>query len=171
MNKTYIILTIIVLLFGSYLAYDLLYYEEHYFENVNLTIKEVTLEGAVNRPGEFVVTSKTTYRELFNYAGGLKSNSRVSHLNLDDVVSHSYLYINVIEEDDGGGDSNKDQNYYNLNQVTYDQLISLGISSARSKAIIEYREKQGRFSNISELLNVTGIGNVTYENIKNYFFI
>lgn len=57
----------------------------------------------------------------------------------------------------------------NINTATSRQLQALsGIGETKAAAIIEYRENHGGFSDISELLNVSGIGETTYKNIRDY---
>ncbi len=47
----------------------------------------------------------------------------------------------------------------NINQATIDQLASLpGLGAKKAKAIIEYRELNGKFTDVRELVNVKGIG-------------
>lgn len=56
----------------------------------------------------------------------------------------------------------------NINTATSRQLQELsGIGESKAAAIIEYREMHGGFSDISELLNVSGIGESIFENIRN----
>lgn len=57
----------------------------------------------------------------------------------------------------------------NINTATSRQLQELsGIGEAKAAAIIEYRETHDGFSDISELLNVSGIGEAIYEKIRDY---
>ncbi len=57
----------------------------------------------------------------------------------------------------------------NINTANSAELTYLpGIGEAKAKKIIEYREKNGEFDSIEELLNVNGIGESTFENIKPY---
>jgi comEA protein len=41
-----------------------------------------------------------------------------------------------------------------------------GIGPSKAQAIIEYRQQNGGFSDISEILNVEGIGETIYEDIR-----
>ena len=54
-----------------------------------------------------------------------------------------------------------------LNKATLKELMTLtGIGESKAKAIIEYREKNNGFKTIDEIKKVSGIGNSTYEKIK-----
>lgn len=55
----------------------------------------------------------------------------------------------------------------NLNTATAGELLMLdGIGTVKAEAIIAYREEHGAFSDISEIMNVSGIGKTTFENIR-----
>jgi len=55
----------------------------------------------------------------------------------------------------------------NLNRATLDQLDSLtGIGQVKAQAIIDYRNSQGGFKSLEELMNVKGIGQATFDKIK-----
>jgi len=55
----------------------------------------------------------------------------------------------------------------NINTATLDQLDNLsGIGPSKAQAIIDYRTSQGRFKSIEELMNVKGIGQATFDKIK-----
>lgn len=54
----------------------------------------------------------------------------------------------------------------NINTAA-EELTSLpGIGEAKAAAIVEYRETHGSFSDISELMNVGGIGDKIFANIR-----
>lgn len=60
----------------------------------------------------------------------------------------------------------------NINTATSRQLQELsGIGEAKAAAIIEYREMNGGFSDVRELLNVNGIGEGIFENIRDYLTV
>ena len=57
----------------------------------------------------------------------------------------------------------------NINTATIRELKKLdGIGDTKAREIISYREKNGGFSAVEELLNVKGIGESTLENIRDY---
>ncbi len=54
-----------------------------------------------------------------------------------------------------------------LNRATVSQLISLpGVGPALAERIVEYREKNGRFQKVEELLNVRGIGEKKFAKLE-----
>lgn len=55
----------------------------------------------------------------------------------------------------------------NINTAGVDELDGLpGIGPAKAEAIIDYRESVGLFQNKEDIKNVSGIGDATYEDIK-----
>lgn len=60
----------------------------------------------------------------------------------------------------------------NVNIATSEQLMELpGIGKGLAENIIQYREENGDFENIDELLNVKGIGQSRLENLKDYLYV
>lgn len=60
----------------------------------------------------------------------------------------------------------------NLNTATLAQLKTLsGIGDVKAKAIIAYREENGGFGSVDELVNVSGIGSKTLENLREYITV
>lgn len=59
-----------------------------------------------------------------------------------------------------------------LNKATMSQLIKLpGIGPSKARAIVEYREKIGKFTDLEQLMEVPGIGEKTFERLKDYLFV
>lgn len=57
----------------------------------------------------------------------------------------------------------------NINTATPRELKAIeGIGSAKADAIIAYREENGGFTSVEELVNVSGIGKTTLEKIRKY---
>ena len=59
-----------------------------------------------------------------------------------------------------------------LNTATLDELCTLkGIGPVKAQAILDYREKYGGFVCVEEIMEVKGIGEKTYNKIKEYLYI
>lgn len=57
----------------------------------------------------------------------------------------------------------------NVNQATAEQLTSLpGIGPAMAKRIVDFRQKNGPFKKVEDLLSVRGIGEKKLEQIKTH---
>ena len=55
----------------------------------------------------------------------------------------------------------------NINNAALEELDKLpGIGPVKAKSIIDYREKYGKFDSIEEITNIRGIGDKTFENLK-----
>ena len=65
---------------------------------------------------------------------------------------------------DAGGPGNST---VNLNTASVSQLEALpGIGKATAERIVEYRQKNGGFKRIEDLMNVRGIGEKSFLNLK-----
>lgn len=60
----------------------------------------------------------------------------------------------------------QEESIININTANKEQLMSLpGIGEVKAMAIITYRQEQGYFSDKSEIQNVSGVGEKTYEKL------
>lgn len=60
---------------------------------------------------------------------------------------------------------------FDLNTVSYEQLLTIrGLKKNVAKNIVEFR-KFGRFSRVEDLLAVSGIGEKTFLLIRRYFYV
>ena len=58
-------------------------------------------------------------------------------------------------------------NLININKASKEELMTLtGIGESKAIAIIKYREDNNGFKDISEIMNVSGIGEALYNKIK-----
>lgn len=71
-----------------------------------------------------------------------------------------------------GTTADKNSNLININTATTAELITLyGIGEAKASKIIEYREANGNFTSIYDILNVSGIGEKTFDKIKDFICV
>lgn len=114
-------------------------------------LNQVYIGGAVTNPGFYPLTAGDTVEYIIQAAGGISSDADLSQLRL------------YIPQTGPGLQPQK----VNLNRAEAWLLEALpGIGQTTAQAIIEYRNQNGLFSNITELTKVEGIGAVTYEKIK-----
>ena len=73
----------------------------------------------------------------------------------------------VQEEQTNEKSEQKNNEKININTATQTQLETLpGIGPSTSLKIVNYREENGKFKNIEDIKEVSGIGDAKYENIK-----
>lgn len=60
----------------------------------------------------------------------------------------------------------------NINSAEAEELEMLsGIGSTRAADIVKYREENGNFNQIEDIMEVSGIGEKTFEEIKEYITV
>lgn len=126
----------------------------------------IDIDGAVINPGVYKLVEGSRVIDAINLAGGLRDNAITQNLNKARVLLDGekiYIYqdgeMEIIESDDNGG-------LININTATVDSLMSLpGIGEVYAKRIIEYRNNK-KFSSIEEIKNIEGIGDKTFEKLK-----
>ena len=69
-------------------------------------------------------------------------------------------------------DSNDTEKLININTATKESLMTLpGIGESRAESIIAYREQNGYFSSVEDIMKVSGIKEAAFEKIKDYICI
>ena len=142
----------------------------------------VDIDGAVNKPGVYKVSEGTRLFQVIELAGGLTDGASTQSLNRAEAV-YDGQKITVYSSDtegysqddtDGGVPAEKGITGGKVNINTADSVTLQtipGIGPSKAARIIEYRESQGRFKKIDDIKNVTGIGDMTFENIKGYITV
>jgi competence protein ComEA len=60
----------------------------------------------------------------------------------------------------------------NINTASMEQLMEIpGIGEAKAKAIINYRETNGGFSSIEEVMNIEGVKEGVFSKMKEYIVV
>lgn len=145
----------------------------------------VHVKGEVKRPGLYILESGNRVNDAIEAAGGATDNADLNRLNLADLISdQTEIYVPKTGETDNtennlsennASDNNKDSNdlKINLNTASEDELIKVdGIGPVTAAKIIKYRnDRGGKFKNLEELMNISGIGEKKFQKLKNYFYI
>ena len=136
--------------------------------------------GAVQRPDVYEISSDSRIVDAVSAAGGFAIDAYPEAMNLAEKVSDgSRIYVPTKEEVDalavvysdtgsGSGDTTSDwTGRVNINTATLEELTTLpGIGDTRARAIIDYREQNGAFGNIEDIMQVTGIKEKSFSKIK-----
>lgn len=125
--------------------------------------------GAVATPGVYELREDARVYEAISLAGGVTKDAAGERLNQAlQLTDGQQLYVPYIYEDSSTvGEENTAEQGININTATKQELMTLpGIGESKAQAIVDYREKQGRFSSIEELTKISGIKNGVYEKIK-----
>ncbi len=138
----------------------------------------IHVSGAVEKPGLVSISVGSRINDAINAAGGLKKDADLTNINLAELVYDGYkIHIPVIGEIVSTPHSSENNNSsqskkININTASLYELTTLkGIGEATAMKIIEYRNKNGLFNSVKDLLNVSGIGESKYKNIKDYICI
>ncbi len=123
----------------------------------------VDIKGEVNSPGVYEVDSSMIVNDVVDLAGGLTEYADVSTINLASKVTDG-MFINILSRKLTDSDDKISINSADIN----DFMMIPGIGESKAKAIVDYRLSIGFFSKIEDLLNVSGIGEATLENIRDY---
>ena len=149
----------------------------------------VHVVGAVPRPGLYEFAEGARVQDAIDAAGGLLTSANVDSINLAALLEDGQqLDIPYKEgeepsaEDSGGGgddlnlpggteeptDTGGGENeLININTASLEELDSLpGIGPSIAQRIIDYRDQNGPFAAIEDILNVSGIGPSTFDQIK-----
>lgn len=126
----------------------------------------VYLFGEVKYPGLYNVDENTRVYEVIKMAGGFTEYAKIDNLNLARPVNNNEMI--VIERVSGRSNNDTNEKLININKATIEELMKLkGIGETRAKAIVNYRNEFGYFSKIDDLLNVKGITENIFNEIKN----
>ena len=132
--------------------------------------------GAVNAPGVYELAGDARVYEAIALAGGLKDAAAGEALNQASTVTDGErIYIPTAEELEKGivdgqtaevtGTDN--QGKININTAAKEELKTLpGIGDAKADSIISYREANGGFQTVEELMQVEGIKEGVFNKIK-----
>ena len=151
--------------------------------NEEKTIIKVHIDGQIKNRGVVELEEGSRLVDAIEKSGGLTEEADTSNINLADILQDGekvYIYSKQeVEElksigklNDEIDNTTKKDNKININTATQAELEEItGIGPSLAQKIIEYRESNGKFKDIEELKNVSGIGDKKFESMKSQITI
>src|SRR5699024_6686718 len=117
----------------------------------------------------YFVSQEDRVIDVIDQAGGFTNKADEDLINLaEKVTDEMVIYIPMIGEETidvaqtGKVGANNSDGKVKINDATLDEMTRLnGIGPKKAQAIIDYREENGPFEQIEDILNVSGIGEKT----------
>ncbi len=129
----------------------------------------VTISGEVTRTGTYVLEENTTLDDLITVASGLTTNADELAFDTSYLLEDKASFYIAPKYDHSDVCSMEPIVKANINKDNEEGLqVVNGIGSTIAKAIVAYRQSNGNFGRIEDLKKVSGIGNATFEKIKDY---
>lgn len=141
----------------------------------------VEIKGEVAKPDVYQLEEGSIIKDLIDMAGGVTEEADLSRINrAEELLNHELIIIGNINDEtessvvqnnstysSNGNNSDKGNTLININTADLEQLKEItGIGNIKAQSIIDYREANGGFKSLEELKNVDGIGDKTFEKIK-----
>ena len=136
----------------------------------------VHIVGAVHSPGVYEVPYGSRVNDVLRLAGGHTDEADLSLINLAAFVQDAMqIRIPAIGDEpqevvtggQPGQPGTTEDGRININLASLTELQTLpGIGPVISQNIVNFREANGGFNSIEELLDVSGIGEVTFERLR-----
>ena len=129
----------------------------------------VSISGEVKRAGTYVLEENTTLEELINVAGGLTTNADEYAFDTSYLLEDKQSFYIAPKYDHSDVCSMEPIVKVDINKDDAEGLQTVrGIGSTVASAIVTYRQSNGEYKRIEDLKKVSGIGNATFEKIKDY---
>lgn len=151
-------------------------------QSADETYIEVYVCGCVNKPGVYKLRSGSRLYEYLELAGGYTKEADIDYENLARVMTDGEkvyfpsneetlddkLISGDISSDNKTSDNISDSNKkVNINTADIGELTSLtGIGESRARSIIVYRQENGPFKCIEDIMLVSGIKESLFGKIK-----
>ena len=130
----------------------------------------VYIWGAVHEPGVYELPEGSRVHEALEMAGGMTEEAAAYALNLARIaVDGEQIYVPDAEEIQGQSilSGSGYEKKVNINTASMEELMTLtGIGEAKAESIIRYREENGGFQSIEDLMEIGGIKEGVFEKIK-----
>lgn len=130
----------------------------------------VQVDGAVQSPGVYKLSNGARVYEALDEAGGLLDTADASGVNQAEKVEDGQkIYIPTTSETEEARSASaiSSDGKVNINMATAEELMTLpGIGESKANDIISYREANGTFSKIEDIMNIPGIKDGVFRKIS-----
>lgn len=135
----------------------------------------VDVKGEVHVPGVYELPADGRVKDAIAMAEGLTDEANELAINFaQKVEDQMVIYVPHIDDDSGltentttGAGETSEATVININTASEQELMTLsGIGQAKAQQIIQYREENGLFDTPEDLMNVSGIGEKSFETLK-----
>lgn len=132
----------------------------------------VYVSGNVNQAGLYALPAGSRVNDAIQAAGGFTEDANAGVINLAEILEDGERVDvpGILPTDPATGVSrsvNPSLPLVDINTATLEQLDSLPeIGAITAQNIIDFRNANGPFVRIEDIQDVTGIGTVTFEKIK-----
>lgn len=144
----------------------------------------VDIKGAVKHPNVYEMSDAQRIKDVVLKAVP-NDKADLNQINLSEkLVDQKMIYIpekgksgpnNLVSAYTSNPDNTSTsatQQKVNLNTAKETELTTVtGVGPSKAKAIIEFRESKGSFNKVEQLKEVKGIGEKSFEKLKDYFTI
>lgn len=122
--------------------------------------------GAVEQEGVYKLPAGSRIYEAVEMAGGFREDAAKSEVNQAEVlVDEARVYVPTFAEVVSA--ETESDGKINLNRATKEELMTLpGVGASRAESIIQYRNENGGFKSIEEIMQISGIKEGLFEKIK-----
>ncbi|WP_352417649.1 helix-hairpin-helix domain-containing protein [Clostridium tertium] len=136
----------------------------------------VEIKGEVVNPDVYEISEGSIIRDLITKAGGLTNEANIGKINRADKLRDNQLIVIPNKNELSNANTNinvskegntAEDGIININTASLEELQKInGVGEVKAKSIINYREKNGGFKSIDEMKNIEGIGDKTFEKMK-----
>ncbi|MGY4690376.1 helix-hairpin-helix domain-containing protein [Salibacterium sp. K-3] len=129
----------------------------------------IDVKGAVVEPGVYELREGSRVIDAIDTAGGMTEEAAPAAVNFAEKLYDEMVVLvpEEGEEQPAAGVQDEGEAKIRVNYAEAAELETLpGIGPAKAAAIIAYREEQGSFEQEEDLLDVSGIGEASLEQMK-----
>ena len=134
------------------------------------------ITGEIKKPGVYKMKAGTRMDDLVKEAGGLTDEADIDQINLSEkLVDEERIIVpsksGSSEEGITSAAIDAKTKKININKASLSELMTLpGVGEKTAQKFIDYRE-QKKFKKIEDVMNIEGIGENKFKNIKDYISV